>query len=352
MKPRMDAGSVLEKINQPECMAARETHEARLDALFAGETPESLFRMDGIEGRSKFSPYTHPKEWVNEALADLAGRVNELLKPCVFHPLLLEAPLYGMHFTDAVFGAEMIPETVPDSGEFWNRRLAHPVGELKPPRLENSLAWKQARALAEAMRESGATVPYFVAQTWSSPLNIAINLYGQRFPAALLLEPVAARRDLRTITDAIKKMARECREWLGEAQYQPCVAAGRLQPPGYGQLCGCSTHLLSCDQYAELVAPLDDEILADSPRGGGMMHLCGKHARHIPVWREMKAVRSIQLTDEAADDFPAYFAGTREDQVIYLNPTETMTACRAGEISGGRRLVVVARGCPASSRAE
>ena len=38
----------------------------------------------------------------------------------------------------------------------------------------------------------------------------------------------------------------------------------------------------------------------------------------------------------------AYFHGLRHDQVIYLYPTETMTVQRALEITGGRRLVLVA----------
>ena len=90
------------------------------------------------------------------------------------------------------------------------------------------------------------------------------------------------------------------------------------------------------------VAPLDAEILACYPRRGGLMHLCGAHTQHLPAWRDMPELRAVQLNDRAAEDFPLYFAGLREDQIIYLNPTVTMPPARALAISGGRRLVLVA----------
>ncbi|MCC6445627.1 MAG: hypothetical protein IT210_19495 [Armatimonadetes bacterium] len=67
-----------------------------------------------------------------------------------------------------------------------------------------------------------------------------------------------------------------------ESQLQPVVAAGRCQPPGFGQLCGCSTQLLSGSAYREFVAPLDDALHSVYPHDG-MIHRCGAHAQHIPV---------------------------------------------------------------------
>ena len=88
-----------------------------------------------------------------------------------------------------------------------------------------------------------------------------------------------------------------------------------------------------------MIAPLDDRLLSVYPRGG-MIHLCGSHAQHIPVMRQMKHLRSVQLNDRATWDLKAYYDGLREDQVIYLRPSEEMTVEKAMEITGGNRLII------------
>jgi hypothetical protein len=42
--------------------------------------------------------------------------------------------------------------------------------------------------------------------------------------------------------------------------------------PGHGQLCGCTTQLVSGKMYADFIAALDDELLSLYPHGG-MIHL-------------------------------------------------------------------------------
>ena len=91
--------------------------------------------------------------------------------------------------------------------------------------------------------------------------------------------------------------------------------------------------------YRSLIAPLDDALLAEYPHGG-MIHLCGAHAQHIPVFRDMPHLRALQLNDRAACDLKLYLEGLRKDQIIYLNPCEGMTAEQAILISGGDRIVL------------
>ena len=71
------------------------------------------------------------------------------------------------------------------------------------------------------------------------------------------------------------------------------------------------------------------------------MHLCGSHSHLIPILRSMKNLKALQLNDRAAHDLGLYFAGLREDQIIYLNPCEGMSVKMAMEITGGKRLVLV-----------
>ena len=73
-----------------------------------------------------------------------------------------------------------------------------------------------------------------------------------------------------------------------------------------------------------------------------MIHLCGAHGQHIPVWREMQSLRAVQLNDQAAGDLERYFEGLRKDQVIYVNPCEDMPVSRIMEITRGYRTAIVA----------
>jgi hypothetical protein len=77
-----------------------------------------------------------------------------------------------------------------------------------------------------------------------------------------------------------------------------------------------------------------------------MIHLCGSHAQHLPVFRNMKSLHAVQVNDRAAEDLQLYFDGLREDQVIYLNPCAGMTIDKAMEITGGRRLVLCTNARP------
>ncbi len=297
--------------------------------------------MQGINAYSDLDPYTDPERWVSEALASLVPQADRLLDERVFRPLCLECGLYGVHFVDRIFGARVYQS----DGQWWSDYLPTPVGELRAPDLETNDTWSLARRLAHAFLQAEVSVPLFGLPTLASALNIAVNLYGPTFLEALALEPEAAQHDLRVINTLLITLHQWYRAHLPASQLQPVVAAGRCQPPGCGQLCGCTTHLISADLYKEIIAPLDAALLEVYPNGG-MIHLCGEHTQHLAIWREMRALRAVQLNDRAAEDFECYFLELRDDQIIYLNPTETMTAARALAISGARRLVVVADPTP------
>ena len=158
---------------------------------------------------------------------------------------------------------------------------------------------------------------------------------------AMLEEPEAARADLETINRTLVRIHKAFMEILPPRQLQPVISWARTQPPEYGQICGCSTQLLSGELYREMIADLDEDVLRAYPNGG-MIHLCGSHAQHIETFRNMKTLRAVQVNDRAAEDLQLYFDGLREDQVLYLNPCAGMTVERAMEITGGRRLVICA----------
>jgi len=89
------------------------------------------------------------------------------------------------------------------------------------------------------------------------------------------------------------------------------------------------------------VAPLDAELLSIYPHGG-MIHLCGEHTQHMATWWEMGACRAVQINDLAANDLEVYWKGLRDDQIIYVNAYEDMPVERILDITGRRRVVIVA----------
>ena len=199
--------------------------------------------------------------------------------------------------------------------------------------------WALAKRTAKAFVEADVKLPLFSTSILSSALNIFINLYGQDGLIAMMEEPEAAEHDLKMINDLIRTLHKWYREHIPAQQLQPVCSSGRTQPPGSGQLCGCTTQLISGELYEEFIAPLDDRLLSVYPHGG-MIHLCGCHTQHIPVFARMKHLTSLQLNDRAAEDLEAYHKLLRKDQVIYLNPCEGMTVGKALEITRGERLVL------------
>jgi len=328
--------AALSRLRAPSLLRVRDAHFRRLTALYAGEPLDGAFVLCGIGGSSKVDQYAEPERWVEEALDSLAEQAERTKDEKAFRPLVVEPNPYGVHFVDRMLGARVFHY----EGQWWADFLRSPVGSLEPPDLVRDPTWRLAVRQSEAFVASGATVPLFGLPTIASALNIALNLYGEAFLLALLDRPDAARRDLKVINGLLCELHRRYIACIPPEQLQCVVAAGRTQPRGFGQLCGCSTHLLSAGQYRDFIAPLDDALLRVYPNGG-MIHLCGVHTQHIPVWREMKSLRAIQVNDRAAEDLAAYFRELRDDQIIYLNPTATMTVERAMALTGGRCLVCV-----------
>ncbi len=142
------------------------------------------------------------------------------------------------------------------------------------------------------------------------------------------------------INEAILRLHRWYRAHVPASRRQCIAAEGRYQPGDAGQICGCTTQLVSGSQYEEFIAPLDAAVLAEYP-DGGMVHLCGVHAQHIPCWARMKALRAVQLNDRAAADLGLHFAGLRDDQVLYVHIGVDMPEAEALAITGGSRVVLV-----------
>jgi len=299
---------------------------------------EKVFAVNGVIGYSGNSSlmYSEPERWVIECLDNLAEHAEKAKNTDVFTPLCIQNGVFGVHYVDSIFGCSVYFA----HGQWWNDDLGCEVGELSPPDIGKSEAWRLTRRITEAFTGADVKLPVYGLPTIASVLNVAVNMYGGRILTAMLCEPDAAARDLKIINDTLIDLHRRMIAMLPSSQLQPVIPDGRIQPPGFGQICGCTTQLISPTCYHDMIAPLDEELLGVYP-GGGMIHLYGAHEHHIPVFRDMKTVRAVQLNDRASEGLVEYHAGLRPDQIIYLYSCDAMTAEKAVEITGGERLVLV-----------
>ena len=357
----MDIDEALDILRDQNKVRKRQDWMRRLAQVFYGPIPDGPFFLNGYSAGFQFvqrdgrviavsdpltgnvrgpcpDPYSQPEAWLDFALIDAAEHVWGLDDQTVFRPICVEFGPYGVHFVDALLGAEVFQDT---AGAWHSHPVGWEVGDLPPPEIAHRKGWETARRIAEAFVQRGVTVPLLGMPTIASPLNIAVNIYGERILFAFYDRPQAARRDLEIIAELQVWLHRWYQRKVSREQLQPVIAAWRCQPPGHGQLCGCSTQLVSAAVYGEFIAPLDARLLSAHPRGG-MIHLCGQHTHLIPIWREMKELRAVQLNDRAAEEMEAYVRGLRPDQVIYVNPCPGMPVEEIGRLARGRRVVVVA----------
>ena len=203
----MSAYSVdLTRLNDPRCVQPRDAWMGKLQGLFDGRPVEGVFNLDGYESVATSNMMENPRQWLDEVLADVAAHADLALDQQVFRPLIVRTRMYTVHFINAILGADVYDL---DGQCNWQANvLKTPVGQLQPPDLENNVTWSKARAIALDFVSRGVSLPLYEMPTLSSPLNIALNLYGGEFLVAMLDNPAAARHDLRVITDLIVTLHR------------------------------------------------------------------------------------------------------------------------------------------------
>ena len=328
---------IREILNSETLIANRENWFNEMNDLFYGGQTKPLY-LAGMGGdvASLDLMYTDPEAWLEEALGFLAKHAHSRISDKYFVPLCIYDSIYGVHFVDRIFGCEVFFQ----DGQWYNRYLKNEVGQLQKPDLDNNETWTLAKRIALAFLDWNTTAPLFETPVIASPLNIAVNLYGEEILVAMLMEPEAARHDLQIINEVLIELHQWYRAHIPAQQLQPVCACGRCQPPGHGQICGCTTQLLSPGLYEEFIMPLDDALLGVYPHGG-MIHLCGSHTQLIPLFAKMPHLKSVQLNDKAAEDLQFYVEGLRDDQVIYFSPCDGISTKQALQIAKDKKIVIV-----------
>lgn len=330
----------------PEISEIQRRHRRRVAALFRGDTPEELVSIagrfygasHGLFGTNEPDMLDEPEAWLEDVLGDMAANADELADAVTFRPAAIELDPLGVHFIDALFGAE----TCIREGQVWSEPLDCDLAELTVADLSGSEVLRKSLRLARLAVEASAGRLLVALPVFSCAINIGINLFGQRLLEALAERPDVARRALGIINDAILQCVRAFRDVVPESIARNSVVCNRYAPPGFGQIDGCATQLVSARHYAEQFAPLDAQLLAAWPHGG-MLHLCGAFEQHVDAWAGMIPLRSVQTNDRASEDAALLWERLREDQILYIEPTETVTVERILEITGGRRVVLQAR---------
>ncbi len=329
-------------LNDPALAARYEKEFQRLRDFYAEPAPVPLWlgmqRMADVQSWAGVDAtvYTDPEGFVDASMQRLAEMLTQTENPGFLSLPVVEYWLYGVHFVDKLFGAEVT--CLKSSGQWNTLYLNTPIGTLQKPDLETNETWLLARRMAEAFLRWDVSGVIFKPQVIASLLNIAVNLYGAEILIAMIEEPENAAHDLRVITDTLMELHRWYREHIPAQQLQ-MICGGRTQPPYYGQICGCSTQLVSPELYEKFIMPLDDEVLGVYPEGG-LIHLCGSHSHLIPLFARMKNLKNIQLNDRASEDMERYARGLRADQTLYVAPCEGMPVERIKELAKLHRTII------------
>ena len=337
MNESMNFTNALKRLQNDDLSSVYKRHYDRLEMLFAGEMLDVPFGLRGISV-STSNPDIDPVAWFASSIAQLADQMPDAMDDLIFRPMSVCYNPRGVHFIDDLFGADVF---LHDFSEQWQARpICSAVGELKKPDVSKNAAWNKVMDIARLFVDCNPANVMLELPTLSSALNVAVNLYGGEILVAMISDPDSAHHDLRIINDLIIELHSWFIEHVPADRFQPIAMSGRFQPSGSGQLCGCTTQLLSNELYETFIAKLDAEVLSLYPRGG-LIHLCGAHCHHIPTWHDMPEVKCVQLNDRAALDLPRYVEGLRSDQILYVDFFEDMPAEEVLAITCGERLVLV-----------
>jgi hypothetical protein len=293
-------------------------HNEKIKKLFKGEIPdEPIFLLGMPMAHEEEDVFDRPK-CLDRITADLKSMNPNLNDRENFYCPIVELWPYGVHYIDVLFGCK-VKYT---SNTIFIEKLNYRPGKLKKIDLDNSEVFVQSYELVKYLVNYFDNKLRISTPVLSSPLNIALNLFGEEFLVCLMEDKNEALYSLEVITDAIVNLHKKFKKISPMVRHY--ASSFRYTPDGFGHICGCSTHLVSGKIYEEIIAPFDEQVLSVYPEGG-TIHLCGKHTQHLNAFKGMKKLRGIQINDTAADDFELYLKGLRKDQVIYMSPTQTVS---------------------------
>ncbi len=316
--------------------------ESQFTKVLAGGKPDYVpswyFNSDLKQTRPELLIAEKDKEkWLENQLRAVRENVEETLDGVsLYYPIIEMFSLYGTHYIDKLLGGD-----VSWTGEqFWSKELSCEVSELQPPNLKNSALLKETVELAIWIKEKTDGKFLISMPDVGCPLNVAINLFGEKFLLEIAINPESAKRVLMIIADATRMVYEALIDAVGQKTIRCHNAFYVYTPYDYAGLSICATQMISPDNFSDIVADADDTSVPGVYKGM-IQHLCGRSGQHVPEIAKRQRIKGVQLNDAAADQFEMYHKGLREDQVFYIWPTENMPLEKVLSITGGRRLVII-----------
>ena len=182
---------------------------------------------------------------------------------------------YGNYFMPALFGCKMKypPDQAPGFAAI--EASFEDMKQLEVPDFEMNPIMRRAMAEVEVLRKRYGFCSGSICL--GSPLNVAVNVYGEQFMMACALEPEGAQHVLRVIAETEFKIYREFSAVVAP-QDHPLTDI----PFGYGN---CPAIMFSPKTYRDVILPVDKWVR--SQVGSFGLHHCGVFDDYIDLYREL-----------------------------------------------------------------
>lgn len=276
-------------------------------------------------------------KWLDNQLRAVKANVEETLDGAsLYYPIIEMFSLYGTHYVDKLLGGDVTWT----GDQFWSKELNCEVSQLQQPDLKNSALLKETVELAKWIKDKTDDKFLISMPDVGCPLNVAINLFGEKFFLEIAMDPESARRVLTIIANVTRRVHEVLIEAVGQETIRCHNAFYVYTPQDYAGLSICATQMISPANFSDIVADADDNCVPDCYKGM-IQHLCGRSDQHVPEIAKRHRIKGVQLNDAAADQFEAYYKGMRDDQIFYLWPTENMPLEKILSITAGKRLVII-----------
>lgn len=183
---------------------------------------------------------------------------------------------YGNYFLPALFGCEMLFPTDQAPGFRALEADFEDMRRLQVPDFDNNPVIRKALSDAEVLKKRYGTCGGSICM--GSPLNIAVNIYGEMFVMVCAMEPEIAQHVLRVTAETSFKLHREVCARIAPNDFSLTDFGW-----GYGN---CPAVMFSPKTYREVILPVDLWVRGQVTSFG--LHHCGVFDDYIEVYKELR----------------------------------------------------------------
>jgi hypothetical protein len=230
---------------------------------------------------------------------------------------------YGNYFMPALFGCEIVYPADQAPGNVRLDASFEEMRELRVPDFAESPVIRRALSEADALKARYGFCHGGICM--GSPINVAMNVYGEQFLMACALEPEIAQHVLRVIAECEFKLYREV-----------CAAIAPDEFPLPGMVFGygnCPAVVFSPRMYREVILPVDKWVRGQVAEFH--LHHCGVFDDYIDIYAELTPA---SLDIGGGSDYHAIrkaFPDTPCSLIVNAPDIEGRTASEVDNLIGG-----------------